>query len=72
VGSHGIGRRAYEGLACVCEHFLGLRPELAGTVRRDPRVPEAIRWQAPFLVRSPTSPAARDVEALARHLATTA
>jgi flagellar biosynthesis protein FlhG len=27
------------------------------------------RQQAPFLVRSPTSPAARDLEALARHLA---
>ena len=43
--------------------------ELAGILRRDPRVPEAIRQQAPFLVRSPTSPAARDLEALARHLA---
>jgi flagellar biosynthesis protein FlhG len=69
VASHGIGRRTYEGLARVCEHFLGLRPELAGIVRRDPRVPEAIRRQAPFLIRSTTSPAARDIEALARHLA---
>jgi flagellar biosynthesis protein FlhG len=69
VASHDIGRRTYEGLLRVCERFLGLRPELAGVVRRDARVPEAIRQQAPFLVRSPASPAARDVEALARHLA---
>jgi flagellar biosynthesis protein FlhG len=67
--SHGAGRRSYEGLARVCDCFLGLRTDLAGILRRDPRVPEAIRQQAPFLVRSPTSPAARDLEALARHLA---
>jgi flagellar biosynthesis protein FlhG len=30
VASHGIGRQTYEGLRRVCEHFLGLRPELAG------------------------------------------
>jgi flagellar biosynthesis protein FlhG len=72
VASHGIGRRTYEGLLRVCEHFLDLRPELAGILRRDPRVPEAIRQQAPFLTRSPTSPAARDIEALARHVAGTA
>jgi flagellar biosynthesis protein FlhG len=53
----------------VCEHFLGLRPELAGIVRQDPRVPEAIRQQAPFLLRTPISPAAQDIEALARHFA---
>ena len=69
VANHGIGRQTYEGLRRVCEHFLGLRPELAGIVRRDLRVPEAIRQQAPFLLRSPTSPAARDVEGLARQLA---
>jgi flagellar biosynthesis protein FlhG len=69
VASHGVGRRTYEGLLCVCEHFLGLRPELAGIVRQDARVPEAIRQQAPFLLRSPISPAAQDIEALARHLA---
>jgi flagellar biosynthesis protein FlhG len=69
VASHGADRRSYEGFARVCDRFLGLRTELAGILRRDPRVPEAIRQQAPFLVRSPTSPAARDLETLARHLA---
>ena len=69
VASYGVGRRTYEGLARVCERFLGLHTELAGILRRDPRVPEAIRQQAPFLLRNPNSPAARDLEALARHLA---
>lgn len=69
VRTHELGQRTYEGLLRVCEHFLGLRPALAGILRHDPRVPEAIRQQAPFLVRSPTSPAARDLEALATHLA---
>jgi flagellar biosynthesis protein FlhG len=69
VPSHGVGHRTYEGVARVSERFLGLRPALAGILRHDPRVPEAIRHQAPFLVRSPASPAARDLEALARHLA---
>jgi flagellar biosynthesis protein FlhG len=66
--SDGIGRRAYDSLARVCAQFLGLQPKLAGILRQDPRVPEAIRQQAPFLVRSPNSPAARDVDALARRL----
>ena len=67
VASHGIGWRTYAGVARVCARFLGVRPELAGTVRHDPRVAEAIRQQVPFLVRSRTSPAAPDVDALARH-----
>lgn len=69
ASSHQAGRQTYEGLLRVCERFLGQSPPLASVVRRDPRVAEAIRQQTPFLVRSPTSPAAADVEALARHLA---
>ncbi len=66
--SEPAGRATYQGLLGVCERFLGLRPPLAGVLRRDPLVPDAIRHQAPFLVRHPNSPAARDVEALADHL----
>ena len=66
--SHDAGRKTYQGLLKVCEHFLKLRPPLAGVLRRDPRVPDAIRHQSPFLVRHPSSPAALDVEALARGL----
>jgi len=68
ASSHEAGRATYQGLLRVCEHFLKLRPPLVGVLRRDPAVPDAIRHQAPFLVRHPASPAAQDVEALARGL----
>jgi flagellar biosynthesis protein FlhG len=66
--SDAAGRRTHDGLRRVCEHFLELSPPLAGVLRRDPRVVDAIRHQAPLLLRHPNSPAACDVEALARHL----
>lgn len=62
------GERTYATLAQAAEKFLGARPALAGIIRRDPRVPEAIRRQTPLLVRHPHSDAAADVEALARLL----
>jgi flagellar biosynthesis protein FlhG len=62
------GERTHDGLRRVCGRFLGLDLPLAGVVRRDPRVPDAIRHQTPLLTRHPLAPAARDVEALARHL----
>ncbi len=66
--SHAAGRATYEGLLKVCEHFLQLRPPLAGVLRRDPGVPDAIRHQTAFPARHPNSPAACDLEALAAHL----
>ena len=36
--SHEAGRATYQGLLSVCEHFLKLRPPLAGVLRRDPHV----------------------------------
>ena len=45
--------------------FLGRTPALAGIVRRDDRVRDAIRRQTLFLTRHPTAPAAADVEAIA-------
>lgn len=62
------GRRTYETLAKSCEGFLHRRPDLAGIVRRDNRVREAIRAQQPLITRSPTSEAAADIEAIARSL----
>lgn len=66
--SHHAGQRTHAGLLRICEHFLKLRPPLAGVIRRDPRVADSIRHQVPHLIRHPTSPAAQDVEALARGL----
>ena len=48
--------------------FLKISPALAGIIRRDARVRECIRNQTPILVRSPSSEAAMDVEAIAERL----
>lgn len=55
------GRRTYDVLARACSTFLGHAPELAGIIRRDSRIPDAIRRQTTLLVRHPTTPAADDV-----------
>jgi flagellar biosynthesis protein FlhG len=62
------GERTYATLARACGAFLGRTPPLAGIVRRDDRVRDAIRRQTPFLTRHPAAPAAADVEALAAAL----
>jgi len=62
------GERTYATLRKACESFLKTVPPLAGIVRRDPKVKEAIRHQSALLVRHPNSEAAVDVEALARRL----
>lgn len=63
------GERAHATLARACRRFLDGDCRHLGTVRRDPRVPAAIRRQMPLLGRSPQSPAAADIEAIARRLA---
>jgi flagellar biosynthesis protein FlhG len=63
------GRHTYATLAKACQHFLGVTPALAGIVRRDNHVRDAIRSQTPLLTRHPNSPAAIDVVAIARGLA---
>ncbi len=62
------GQRTYATLARACETFLGTTPALAGIVRRDDRVRDAIRRQTPLLTRHPACPAANDVCALAGEL----
>jgi len=58
------GERTWRSLDRACASFLGGGVPLAGVLRRDPRVPDAIRRQTPFLSRHPTGPLASDVEAL--------
>ena len=58
------GERTWRNLDRACASFLGAGVGLAGVLRRDARVPEAIRRQAPFLSRHPACPLAADVEAL--------
>lgn len=62
------GERTYNAIAKACAAFLKTTPELAGIIRRDERVRDAIRSQAPLLTRHPNSEAAADVRALVRRL----
>lgn len=68
AASESEGERTYGVLVRACESFLKYTPPLAGIIRRDIKVREAIRSQAPLLVRHPNSDAANDVEAIARRL----
>jgi flagellar biosynthesis protein FlhG len=65
------GRRTFDTLCKACRNFLGFEPQLAGIIRRDKRVIDAIRAQIPLLTRSPSSAAANDVEAIVDRLITT-
>ena len=66
AASREIGQRTYETLAKACDRFLHRRIPLLGVIRRDPKVRDSISTQTPLLVRHPSSPAALDVESLAR------
>ena len=62
------GERIYNTLLKACEGFLKISPPLAGVIRRDLKVRDAIRNQTPILTRSPNSEAAADVEAIVERL----
>ena len=62
------GERTYNTLLKACQNFLKISPALAGIVRRDPKVSDAIRNQTALLTRYPNSDAAADVMAIARRL----
>jgi len=58
------GTRTYDTIRKACENFLHYTPPLAGIIRRDTKVREAIRAQTSVMIRSPSSDAASDVTAL--------
>lgn len=62
------GERVYQTLSKACEKFLGSAPPLAGIIRIDRLVTEAIRNQTLMMTRHPTSAAATDVEKIAKGL----
>jgi flagellar biosynthesis protein FlhG len=68
AASPAAGLRAYETLANAANGFLHFRPVLAGIIRRDDRVKEAIRRQTLLLTRTPQSIAGADVEHIAKQL----
>jgi flagellar biosynthesis protein FlhG len=69
AASAAAGQRVHANLETATRRFLGRDLILAGVVRRDAKVPEAIRAQTPLLTRHPTSAAADDVAEVARSLA---
>ncbi|WP_426956245.1 AAA family ATPase [Muricoccus radiodurans] len=62
------GGRTHAALDRACRGFLGRGVALAGVVRRDPLVRDAIRHQVPLLTRHPASHAAQDLERVAQAL----
>lgn len=62
------GKRTFETLKRAAENFLKFTPELAGIVRRDRNVIDAIRHQTSTMARHPLTPAVQDVEEIAAGL----
>jgi flagellar biosynthesis protein FlhG len=69
ANDHAEGRRTASTLIRAAQGFLNLELPVAGIVRRDPKVRDAIRRQTPFLARYPQSPAAADIAAWAEDTA---
>ena len=67
TGSEKEGMATYGTLLKASKNFLKISPPLAGIVRQDKKVREAIRAQVPFLTRSRNTETAEDVEKIARH-----
>ena len=62
------GQRTYEALRHAVGTFLKREVPLAGIIRRDAKVRDAIRHQTTLLTRHPSSLAATDIEAIAQSL----
>lgn len=62
------GERTYAKLNKAAENFLKYSPPLAGVIRRDDKVRDAIRNQVPLLTRHPMCEAAEDIEAIVQTL----
>ncbi len=65
------GVEVHRRISSVCERFLRHTPTLAGIIRADASVGEAVRQRKPLLLRTPRARAAEDIRpiaaALARH-----
>lgn len=68
ANSNREGERTYTTLLKACQGFLRISPPLAGVIRRDTRVRDAIRNQSSILTRHPTTEAAEDVLSIAARL----
>ncbi|MBR0560239.1 AAA family ATPase [Neokomagataea anthophila] len=61
AASHRSGRKTFEKLFMACRSFLKWEPELAGCIRKDSRVPGAIRQQRSVVENYRLSPASVDI-----------
>jgi flagellar biosynthesis protein FlhG len=68
VGSGAEARRVAARISNASQRFLGRATPLLGWVRRDERVPRAVRNRTPHLLAFPRSRASRDVQRLAASL----
>jgi flagellar biosynthesis protein FlhG len=68
ASDHRQGEHTYQTILRACENFLKLSPPLAGIIRRDSHVADAIRHQEPLLTRYPNCAAAEDVAAIAKRI----
>jgi len=68
VAQRAQARKVHAALDSACRSFLGAGVALLGAIRRDPKIPAAIRAQIPLLTRHPESPAAQDLRDLAATL----
>ena len=68
ANSRAAGQRVYDTLARACGNFLHETPPLAGIIRRDDKVRDAIRRQVLLAQRHPNCDAVSDVAEIARGL----
>lgn len=68
ANSYREGERTYTTLLKACQGFLRISPPLAGVIRRDTRVRDAIRNQTSILRRHPSTEAAEDVLAISARI----
>lgn len=68
VDSKRAGERAYEAINKACKGFLKISPPLAGIIKTDSKVIEAIRSQTPLLARHPQAEAAKSVRKIVEGL----
>lgn len=62
------GNQTYTKLVQACKNFLNIEPDLLGIVRKDMKIQESIRRQAPFLSSKSPTKACEDMMALAKNL----
>lgn len=58
----------FSALCSVTRTFMGREPTFAGSVRRDPAIPKAVRQGVPVLAHAPQSASAEDLRTISRAL----